>query len=175
MHTLFIALIIYMLVMFFVVYAQPAIMYNRETRTYKSFGTSRDSTLFPLWMCAVVSALASYVIASAVSPLFVSNNIQTANDANLQYSMVHPTRHTPSQESVLPSPMRRATIGGSHLMPPRSTQPTFETMHTQHTPHHYHSSPHHTAPRGYAYHPNQNPHNMGLPLHQSRVWKNGMD
>ena len=175
MHTLFIALLIYMLVMFFVVYTQPSIMYNHEIRAYKSFGTSRDSTLFPLWMCAVVSALTSYVIASAVSPMFESSDIQTANDANTPYSMAHPTRLVPSQESVLPSPMHRATIGGNHLMPPRSTQPTFESMHTHHTPYHHPSSHHRTPPNAYSYQHNQHPRNVGLPVHQSRVWKNGMD
>lgn len=166
MHTLFISLIVYMVVMFFVVYTKPGNMYNHETRTYKSFGTDRESTLFPFWMCAVVSALASYVTVSTVSQICV------ANDSNTHTTTEHSHPPISSLENVLPSPMRRATIGGNRMMPHHSTQPTFAATHT---PYHYHMRQHH-IPNAHTYHsPNTHDHTQGMSVQQSRVWKNGMD
>ena len=186
MQTLFCAFLIYIGIMFVIIYCKPKLMYDQENKSYRPFGTSNNATLFPMWICAVVVAVASYMGSLVVcSPVFASTP-----------ALSQPTT---DQLTVLPS-MRRATVGGSHDSSFRphhhsnhkhnnNQQTDTFTQHPQQQHLHPHYHPHHQQPQhpqhhGHHFQSFAHPHHRGHhtyhhtpPSHvgASRVWKHTMN
>ena len=165
-------------------------MYDPDSKRHRPFGTGENATLFPMWMCAVVVAVISYMGSLVVcSPAFA-----LATPSTLTTS-VKSQESTDDSVSVLPS-LRRATIGGSNDGALRQQQYFNHHHHhpSQHGSHHHHPHHHHNHHHHPHHHHN---HHRQQPLHhdyhyqsfahppqygqkhhtqpQSRVWKHAMN
>lgn len=189
MQTLFCAFLIYIGIMFVVIYCKPKLMYDHENKRHRPFGTAENATLFPTWMCAVVVAVASYLGSLVVcSPAFAP--ISTSAPLS---------QPTTDQPSVLPPPMRRATVGGRNDSGFRPQHYSHDHRHTStithhpsqncphhHHPHHHHHNNNHQQQRHHSHHyqsfahPQHHDHHTHYrappPSHvgASRVWKHAM-
>ncbi len=161
-----------------VVYLKPDTMYDADTKQYRPFGSGEGATLFPMWLCAMVVAIVSYVLTDIIMTWTHSNNTIQPMDEQ--------TEMPESEEPMRLTPMRRATFGGQQM-------PSFEAQHNAYAPHQHTTHQHHmNQPRSYA---NQSPHssfahspqcamhNASAYMHpskqkmhvqNSRVWKNVM-
>ena len=68
MENLWLAILFYSLGLAAVLHLRPALMFN-ENGTWKEFGYKRDSrhTMLPFWLFAIVWAILSYAIATAIA------------------------------------------------------------------------------------------------------------
>jgi hypothetical protein len=79
MENLWLAILFYSLGLAVVLHLRPALMFN-ENGTWKEFGYKRDSrhTLLPFWLFAIVWAILSYAIATAIMWSYNSSGAATA-------------------------------------------------------------------------------------------------
>jgi hypothetical protein len=181
MYKLFVALIIYIGVMVIITTAQPELMYDRAKKECKPFGTQDGDTLFPLWLCAITVAIASYVVAGIGAMAWTQHKTTIQPMGELTDD---PTSASNEDPMVL-TPMRHATFGGQQM-------PTFATQHHNYAPpqmphatsHHAHAtaaypassvghSPHcamHTRQASAYVHPSK----QKMHVRNSRVWRDLM-
>jgi hypothetical protein len=79
MENLWLAILFYSLGLAAVLHLRPALMFN-ENGTWKEFGYKRDSrhTLLPFWLFAIVWAILSYAVATAIAWSYNSSAAATA-------------------------------------------------------------------------------------------------
>ena len=56
------SIIAYVLIICYLIYAKPSIIYNNKMKQYKQFGTTRGNSILPLPILAVIISILSYVI-----------------------------------------------------------------------------------------------------------------
>ena len=182
MYKLVYALILYIVVMACFVYIKPDVMYDEDKKRYKPFGTGNDATLFPLWLCAIVVAILSYVLVDFFMAWTQSHTTiqpvgELANTAD-------------TDEPMVLTPMRRATFGGQNI-------PHFENQHHAYMPYSNHTQTpnvqqsygkttssnastarEHHSPHCPLHQPSSSsyvhPRKHKMHIHNSRVWKNMM-
>ena len=64
-----ICFMIYLILISTILYIRPSFLYNSDN-TLKQFGTGGDSTIAPLWLLIILSAIISYFITSIIVILF---------------------------------------------------------------------------------------------------------
>ena len=64
-----ICFMIYLILISIILYIRPSFLYN-DDNTLKDFGTGKDSTIAPLWLLIILSAIISYFITSIIVILF---------------------------------------------------------------------------------------------------------
>jgi hypothetical protein len=64
-----ICFMIYLILISTILYIRPSFLYNSDN-TLKQFGTGSDSTIAPLWLLIILSAIVSYFITSIIVILF---------------------------------------------------------------------------------------------------------
>lgn len=57
-----IALILYVIVISVILIIKPNIVYNKKTKQFRPFGSGPESTLLPIWIIALLSAVGSYIL-----------------------------------------------------------------------------------------------------------------
>jgi hypothetical protein len=79
MENLWLAILFYSLGLAAVLHLRPALMFN-ENGTWKEFGYKRDSrhTMVPFWLFAIVWAILSYAIATAIAWSYNSSTATAA-------------------------------------------------------------------------------------------------
>jgi hypothetical protein len=160
MQKLVCAIIMYVAVMALVVSLKPTCMYDSKTKRFRAFGTYSDATLFPMWLCASVVAILSYLSASALVPWlpFHPTTATTTTTAAMHHPM-EATAYSPfaaagessaavtaatdssyaatTTAAIPPSPMRRATFGGDmSFAQQQQQQHHVPHEHCSHAPHH---------------------------------------
>jgi hypothetical protein len=188
MQTLVCAILMYVTIMALVTSLKlPPSMYDPKAKRYRAFGTSPDATLFPMWLCASVVAIMSYLSASVLlswlqfaSPM---HPMTTAIDASFAATGDPVNNHSTASAlsaPIPPSPMRRAAFGGDMSFAPQqsSQQPQHQSQHSHAQPY---ANPqlHNFYPHAASYtrsHPNHLPHhtNVRKSVHDSRIWKKAM-
>ena len=172
MYTLFCAFLVYTAIMFAVVYMKPACMYDADKKRYRPFGTDTDSTLFPLWACAVIVAIGSYIVSLVVCTSLEGGAGRTDGGVGVM--------NDDSGGSALPSRMKRAAVGGTDpRYVPQQVPQQVVPQHVMHHPHRNYFADayqathpvHHT--QYYNYHSTHRQQPLSH-LHASRVWKDAM-
>ena len=64
MRVFCIALILYVIVISAILVVKPDRIYNKKTKQFRPFGTGPDSTLVPIWLIALLSAVISYTLST---------------------------------------------------------------------------------------------------------------
>ena len=64
MRVFCIALILYVIVISAILIVKPDRIYNKKTKQFRPFGTGPDSTLVPIWLIALLSAVISYTLST---------------------------------------------------------------------------------------------------------------
>lgn len=178
-----------------IAYIKPSSMYNKDTNTYKPFGSGPNATLFPMWLCAFVVAVGSYVLVDSYVQ-WKDNKTIDSTTSTQSYTTDHPDLTTTTQQqdvlrdhppthAMLVPPMRRATFGGTantsfdarHQA--FASAPSIGVSHGYHPPSAYtHAStvshePHCALHKSSPY-SRTHPSKHKMHVHNSRVWKNVM-
>lgn len=73
MRVFCIALILYVIVISVILIIKPDRVYNKKTKQFRPFGTGPESTLVPIWLVALLSAVISYIVSTILLSIpFVS-------------------------------------------------------------------------------------------------------
>lgn len=67
-NTLQCSLIVYIILVLSLVYAKPKFLL-KSNGSLKEFGTGKDKTVFPFWLCVLLLAMLSYYVCAALSVL----------------------------------------------------------------------------------------------------------
>ena len=62
------ALILYIILVLSLIYMKPKFLVKSDG-TLKEFGTGKDKTVFPFWLCVLLLAMLSYYVCKALSVL----------------------------------------------------------------------------------------------------------
>jgi hypothetical protein len=87
MENLWLAILFYSLGLAAVLHLRPAFMFN-ENGTWKEFGYKRDSrhTMLPFWLFAIVWAVLSYAIATAIAWSYSAAPVAVATSSAAYYN-----------------------------------------------------------------------------------------
>jgi len=56
------SIIVYILIICYLLYAKPSIIYDNKTKQYKQFGVDRGKSILPLPILAIITAILSYIV-----------------------------------------------------------------------------------------------------------------
>ena len=111
MRVLWVALILYFVVMIGIVLVKPKLIYNHETKQYRPFGTAPGATLLPVWLLALVIAVGAYTITSislsypsiaALLPFGSASSVPTILDTDKSTNDTNVSASTSSMPSSFP-------------------------------------------------------------------------
>jgi hypothetical protein len=119
MQTLWLAIFLYSVGLGLALHFRPALMFNANG-SWKEFGYKRDTryTMFPVWLFAIVWAVASYAIAAVVSgPEGADAELLGASAAAATYMNSSPFNTSAEEDYEMPDGEMEA-ISSAELPPP---------------------------------------------------------
>lgn len=119
MQTLWLAIFLYSVGLGLVLHFRPALMFNANG-SWKEFGYKRDTryTMFPVWLFAIVWAVASYAVAAVVSGGGEPTEFMGASAAAATYMNSSPFNTAAEEDYELPETEMEAISSADYEMPP---------------------------------------------------------